>query len=496
MATIYTQNQREAVQNASVYDYMHLKLRPPVCYGASFCVHTNHRRGEVTSAKDSGSIRISVEHGYKNWATGYCANDGQKGIPTAYALMDYYNSVGSGCYSASNPSDCAEIIAEIAADLGVPQDRAAKAAPPKQIQHRKSSTLLDKYNAAMTSKRPPVAVPKPAKSGSCGQTPDADIVRYMTGRGVAPEITKDLIDAGLLYLSEAAPYYKVAKDDAGNCLRDREGHLQYIMDKNGHKVPQTYVDQATGETRPKMQYNLVFASKGQRPESIFFERKPLGKRGQAYIAANSSPAGYFGFTGHLPDFQQADIPKNTGENMRAYICEAPIDAISLYALHQQMGITDPAEYISISGVSKDMAVQRAICEGYDCVLAFDNDPAGKEHMDARRSQAFIDPLTSEEVSLPAIVPPEITFDLPMASGSTEHITSKDWNDVLLAITKGISPSVDPIRAMGQDSSSVPSPAVFRSIEKTCKSLRKCPVQPINARSNGETRSRFRAELMQ
>ncbi|MCD8008215.1 MAG: DUF3991 and toprim domain-containing protein, partial [Clostridiales bacterium] len=55
--------------------------------------------------------------------------------------------------------------------------------------------------------------------------------------------------------------------------------------------------------------------------------------------------GYWSFT----EAEDADI---------AYICEGAIDAISLYLINQQQGITTPALYISIGGVNKQPAIDR------------------------------------------------------------------------------------------------------------------------------------------
>lgn len=84
----------------------------------------------------------------------------------------------------------------------------------------------------------------------------------------------------------------------------------------------------------------------------------------------------------------------------AYICEAAIDAISLYLLHMRHGKTAPAYYVSIGGAAKQQAIDRIKGQIKDTVLAVDNDPAGQTCRDRN---------------------PELSFILPV---------SKDWNEDL------------------------------------------------------------------
>lgn len=59
-----------------------------------------------------------------------------------------------------------------------------------------------------------------------------------------------------------------------------------------------------------------------------------------------------------------------------YICEASIDAISLYELHRKNHIDNSnAAYVSIGGASKQQTIER-IKKGYHCIIAVDNDEAG------------------------------------------------------------------------------------------------------------------------
>lgn len=58
-----------------------------------------------------------------------------------------------------------------------------------------------------------------------------------------------------------------------------------------------------------------------------------------------------------------------------YVCEAAIDAISLYILHERQGRTEKAYYISIGGVWKQPAIDR-VKKHFRTIMAVDNDEAG------------------------------------------------------------------------------------------------------------------------
>jgi len=86
---------------------------------------------------------------------------------------------------------------------------------------------------------------------------------------------------------------------------------------------------------------------------------------------------------------------------KVYVCEASIDAISLYELHRMDGIKENAVYVSIGGTSKQPAIDR-LKQHRRVILAVDNDAAGSV---CRKRNA----------DLECIIP-----------------THKDWNDDLQA----------------------------------------------------------------
>ena len=89
----------------------------------------------------------------------------------------------------------------------------------------------------------------------------------------------------------------------------------------------------------------------------------------------------------------------------AYICEAAIDAISLYELHKMQKNPQDAYYISIAGVAKQAAIDRLKNSQLVPVIAVDNDDAGQKCRERNVSLAYILP------------------------------KNKDWNDDLNALQK-------------------------------------------------------------
>lgn len=85
-----------------------------------------------------------------------------------------------------------------------------------------------------------------------------------------------------------------------------------------------------------------------------------------------------------------------------YVCEAAIDAVSLYVIHQKQNKGGKSVYVSIGGAANQKTVER-LARGSKhsvVVLAVDNDEAGQECRDRN---------------------PELTYILPK---------NKDWNDDL------------------------------------------------------------------
>jgi hypothetical protein len=66
-----------------------------------------------------------------------------------------------------------------------------------------------------------------------------------------------------------------------------------------------------------------------------------------------------------------------GNSEKVYVCEASIDAISLYELHRLNGIKENVVFVSIGGVAKQKTIDR-LKQHSRVMLAVDNDNAGSE----------------------------------------------------------------------------------------------------------------------
>ncbi|MFG6393278.1 MAG: DUF3991 and toprim domain-containing protein [Lachnospiraceae bacterium] len=77
---------------------------------------------------------------------------------------------------------------------------------------------------------------------------------------------------------------------------------------------------------------------------------------------------------------------------KCYICEAAIDAISLYELHKIQRNHEEAYYISIAGVAKQPAIDRLKKYKYKLVLAVDNDDAGQNCRNRNSELEYIIPM--------------------------------------------------------------------------------------------------------
>ena len=84
-----------------------------------------------------------------------------------------------------------------------------------------------------------------------------------------------------------------------------------------------------------------------------------------------------------------------GKPQTAFICEGAIDAISLLLIHRKAGITVPAAYFSIGGVSNQQAIERIKRIFPAPVLAVDNDPAGQKCRERNPDLGYIVPVLKD-----------------------------------------------------------------------------------------------------
>lgn len=76
-----------------------------------------------------------------------------------------------------------------------------------------------------------------------------------------------------------------------------------------------------------------------------------------------------------------------------YVCEAAIDAVSLYVIHQKQNKAGKGVYVSIGGAANQRTIERIIrgCRDGIVCLAVDNDEAGQECRDRNSGVAYILP---------------------------------------------------------------------------------------------------------
>lgn len=103
------------------------------------------------------------------------------------------------------------------------------------------------------------------------------------------------------------------------------------------------------------------------------------------------------FHGIVPDSRHDGFWwfRTSKDASKCYICEAAIDAISLYELHKIQGKHEDAYYISIAGVAKQPAIDRLKGSKYNLILAVDNDMAGQQCRDRNSELEYILPIKKD-----------------------------------------------------------------------------------------------------
>ena len=130
----------------------------------------------------------------------------------------------------------------------------------------------------------------------------------------------------------------------------------------------------------KEKNNIVFIN----AERDFAELRGTYTFGKPFhgIAAHCRPDGFWWF-------------RTSKEATTGYICEAAVDAISLYELHKMQGNMEPAYYISIAGAAKQPAIDRLKRSKLNLILAVDNDAAGQVCRDRNSDLEYILPIRKD-----------------------------------------------------------------------------------------------------
>lgn len=79
-----------------------------------------------------------------------------------------------------------------------------------------------------------------------------------------------------------------------------------------------------------------------------------------------------------------------------YVCEAAMDAVSLFVIHQRQHKTGKSVYVSIGGVANQKTIDRLVRGKYgNVILAVDNDEAGHECRDRNPNLAYVLPKSKD-----------------------------------------------------------------------------------------------------
>lgn len=202
--------------------------------------------------------------------------------------------------------------------------------------------------------------------------PYRNLYAFLNGRGIPNDVIKWLIDERLIY--QSSPYNNIV-------------FINKERDWGETRGTNTYADRRCKNRDSCSRYNSVDHGWCGR----MGECSDYCKSSYHGMIANCRKDGFWWF-------------RTSKSASVAYVCEAAIDAISLYIIHKKKGKTEDAYYVSIGGVAKQPAVDR-LKRQIRTVLAVDNDAAGEE---CRKRN------------------PELDYILPEA---------KDWNEDLLNMQK-------------------------------------------------------------
>ena len=97
--------------------------------------------------------------------------------------------------------------------------------------------------------------------------------------------------------------------------------------------------------------------------------------------ADYKPDPFHGCRKTQPDRFWYFAPDGDKPSEEVYVCEAAIDAVSLYVIHRVKKKAETAVYVSIGGVANQKTIDRLVRGGKNVILAVDNDQAGQECRD-------------------------------------------------------------------------------------------------------------------
>ena len=109
------------------------------------------------------------------------------------------------------------------------------------------------------------------------------------------------------------------------------------------------------------------------------------------ICEDYKPDPFHGCRKARPDRFWYFAPNGDEPSEEVYVCEAAIDAISLYVMHRKQKRESTAVYVSIGGVANQRTIDRLVRSGKNVILAVDNDQAGQDCRDRNPGLKYIIP---------------------------------------------------------------------------------------------------------
>lgn len=186
----------------------------------------------------------------------------------------------------------------------------------------------------------------------------SNLFAYLISRGISVETIQTLVDFQLIY-------------------QDCNNNIIFVNDEKDwgeRRGTNSYADARCIHRRDCANFNA-----GEHQWCTYMKRCERYKK-DAYrgMIANSRRDGYWGFQ------------NRTGRPEKVYVCEASIDAISLYELHQMDGINENALYVSIGGAAKQSTIDK-LKQDNRVIIAVDNDEAGAECRNRNTDVEYIIP---------------------------------------------------------------------------------------------------------
>lgn len=188
-----------------------------------------------------------------------------------------------------------------------------------------------------------------------------NLFAYLQSRSIPAHIIRNLLDMGILY-------------------QDGHRNVVFITPQKDYceiRGTNTYAD-----TRCKQRGKCPDYHPGEHDWCTWMNDCSSYRKDSFHGCRRASPNRFWYFSNH---------PESSAPASAIYVCEAAIDAISLFVIHWQHGITAPAIYASIGGVSNQQAIDR-LKKHDGVVIATDRDEAGNSCRERNSELASIVPV--------------------------------------------------------------------------------------------------------